>query len=332
VTPKAPHSTPRVGYLGSSVFLEHVTDLFSRSDDSHPETPQRLVAIQQAMDASGLFSKLTRLEPVPATRSQLSLVHEPTMIDRVEALAAAGGGLLDEDTVVSPGSLNAALLAAGGGILAVDRVLAGELDRVFLAVRPPGHHATASRSMGFCLFNNVAVATAHALSDRRLKRVAIVDWDLHHGNGTQDIFYSRGDVFYVSLHQHPLYPGTGLARESGEGEGHGATLNIPLPAGSGDAVFVEKLKRQVIPALRRFGPELVMLSAGFDAHDGDPLGGLEVSTAGFRQFTDLMVEFANEACQGRIISFLEGGYNLGALAESVVAHVEGLLTAAPSTR
>ena len=316
---------PRVGYVYSATFLEHVTDLYGHGGEPHPEAPDRLLAIHREIEESGLISRLVRLDPAPATRAQLSLVHEPTMIDRVEALSAQGGGLLDEDTVVSSGSLKAALLAAGAGLTAVDALAAGTVDRAFLALRPPGHHATASRSMGFCLFNNVAVAAQYAIAHKGARRVAIVDWDLHHGNGTQDIFYARSDVLYISMHQHPLYPGTGAARETGEGEGQGSTLNIPLPAGAGDEVFVDKVKKVVVPALRRFAPDLLLISSGFDAHKDDPLGSLEVTDAGFRRVTELAVAAATELTGGRLISFLEGGYNLQALARASRAHVEALL-------
>jgi acetoin utilization deacetylase AcuC-like enzyme len=315
----------RVGYAYSPAFLEHITDLFGTHGEAHPEGPDRLIAINHAVEDAGLDRELVKIEPRAATRGQLQLVHESTMIDRVEALAAQGGGLVDEDTVVSSGSMKSALVAAGAGIVAVDHVIGRQLDRAFVAVRPPGHHATASRSMGFCLFNNAAVAAAHALSHHGLKRVAIVDWDLHHGNGTQDIFYHRADVFYASLHQHPLYPGTGAARETGEGEGLGTTLNIPLPAGSGDELFLEKMRRVIVPAVRRYQPQLLMISSGFDAHAADPLGQLEVTESGFRRMTDLVVELAVEVCDGRIVSFLEGGYDLAALGRSACAHLEGLL-------
>jgi acetoin utilization deacetylase AcuC-like enzyme len=318
-------TTPRVGYIYSPIFLEHITDLYAHGGEAHPEGPDRLMAIHHGIEESGLLAKLSRLEPTPATRAQIALVHETTMMDRVEALSAQGGGLLDEDTVVSSGSLKAALLAAGAGIVAVDAVLSGAVDRAFLALRPPGHHATASRSMGFCLFNNAALAAAWALHHHGLKRIAIVDFDLHHGNGTQDIFYARSDVFYVSLHQHPLYPGTGAARETGEGEGHGHTLNIPLPAGSGDEVFLNKMKSVVVPALRRYQPQLLLISAGFDAHKDDPLGALEVSDDGYRKVTDSLVAAAVELTGGKLVSFLEGGYDLPALARSARKHVEGLL-------
>ena len=312
-------ATPRVGYIYSPVFLEHETG------DGHPETPARLTAIHDEIERSGVLAKLVRLDPVPATREQLSLVHDPTMIDRVEALAAQGGGALDEDTAVSAGSLRAALLAAGAGITAVDALYAGVVDRAFLALRPPGHHATGQRSMGFCLFNNVAVAAAYALARKGAKRVAVVDWDLHHGNGTQDIFYARADVLYISLHQSPLYPGTGAARETGEGEGHGTTLNITLPAGASDETFANKLRSQVMPALRRYGPDLLIVSAGFDAHTDDPLGALDVTDDGYRMMTEAIAQVAQELTGGKLLSFLEGGYDLPALARSARIHVEALL-------
>lgn len=314
-----PMNSPRVGYIYVPAFLDHLTG------EGHPECPQRLTAIHTELASSGVLARLTCLDPAPATREQLALVHEPTMIDRIEALSAQGGGSLDEDTSASPGSLKAALLAAGAGITAVEALYAGVIDRAFLALRPPGHHATGQRSMGFCLFNNVAVAAAHALTHKGARRVAILDWDLHHGNGTQDIFYARADVLYVSLHQSPLYPGTGAARETGEGDGRGFTLNIPLQAGANDETFMAKLHQQVIPALKRYAPDLILISSGFDAHTDDPLGALDLTDDGYRKMTEAMTQVAGELTQGRLLSFLEGGYDLPALGRSARAHVEALL-------
>ncbi len=228
------------------------------------------------------------------------------------------------DTQVGPESLEVALKAAGGVLNAIDAVIAGEARNAFCAVRPPGHHATAGRGMGFCIFNNVAVAARYAQKKHGLERVAIVDWDVHHGNGTQDIFYTDGAVFYFSTHQSPWYPGTGPANETGEGKGKGLTLNCPFPAGSGEAEIVGAFRHSFLPKMRDFKPELILLSSGFDSRLGDPLGEFTLSDGDFAVLTNIMLEVADQYSGGRVVSVLEGGYSLTGLAAAVKAHVEAL--------
>lgn len=312
-----PMNSPRVGYIYVPAFLDHLTG------EGHPECPQRLTAIHSELESSGVLARLTRLDPAPATRDQLALVHEPTMIDRIEALSAQGGGSLDEDTAASPGSLKAALLAAGAGITAVEALYAGVIDRAFLALRPPGHHATGQRSMGFCLFNNVAVAAAHALTHKGAKRVAILDWDLHHGNGTEAIFAAEPRVQYLSSHQHPLYPGTGMESDTGVGN----IVNAPLPLRAGSAVFRDAWRARLLPALEAFRPQLVLVSAGFDGHRLDPLADLELTAEDYRWLSAELADVASRHCGGRLVSVLEGGYSLTALRECSVAHLRGLTAA-----
>jgi acetoin utilization deacetylase AcuC-like enzyme len=263
------------------------------------------------------------IEAPAAERAQLERVHDPAHIDRIEALAADGGGMIDMDTVASAGSWEAALHAAGGAVAAVDRLLGdGEGGFAVSALRPPGHHAEAGRAMGFCLFNNVAVAAAHALAEHGAGRALILDWDVHHGNGTEAIFYSSGDVLYASIHQSPLYPGTGAATDTGTGEGEGCTLNIPVAPGAGNAEFLAGVER-VADAGRELEPGIVFVSAGYDAHRDDPLAQCEVDEAGYREMASAMRSLGDELAVPVVVC-LEGGYSLGALSSSVVATVEGL--------
>jgi len=267
------------------------------------------------------------LAPRDATRPELAAVHAATWLDHLDHVAGQRAAI-DDDTYVAPRSVEAARRAAGGGIALVDALLdAGPADpRLGLALlRPPGHHATPDRGMGFCLLNNVAIAAAHALA-RGLSRVAIVDWDVHHGNGTQDVFWRDGRVLFVSLHQWPMYPGTGAADQVGVGEGRGRTINIPLSRGADDGVYAAAIERIVAPALRRFAPELVLISAGFDGHARDPLADMALSEEGYRTMAAALRAVAEEGpAGGRVAVFLEGGYDLAALEASLVATVEGLL-------
>jgi len=224
-----------------------------------------------------------------------------------------------------PDSCTAALLAAGAGITAVEQVLAGNVSSCFCAVRPPGHHAEADRAMGFCLFNNIAVAAAYATNHQRVEKAAIVDWDVHHGNGTQNIFYGNPDILYISLHQYPHYPGSGSAGERGADAGEGLTLNLPMSAGSGDREYLAAFEERVIPAIKTFSPGLLLISAGFDAHAEDPLSQVRLTENGFAGMTAMLRQCAESCCEGRIVSLLEGGYDLDALARSVAAHLQALL-------
>lgn len=305
----------------------------------HPERPERIAAIDAALVAHPDLRDLPLLEldipgeiPVPgaaATRAALAGLHTESMIDWIfraseEAEMRGSGDWLDTDTFVGPGSLEAACGAVLSAREAVRRALVNDPPTTFSFCRPPGHHATRAQAMGFCLFNNVAAAAQYAL-DSGLERVAIVDFDVHHGNGTQDIFYDRSDVLYISTHQWPLYPGTGAADERGAGEGEGFTLNLPLPAGYGDDDYARIFDQALLPALDRYEPELLLLSAGFDAHHSDPLAGMEVSTAGFGLLANRLLDRANRLCDGRSAWILEGGYDLQALGESAAATVRQAL-------
>ncbi len=292
---------------------------------SHPEKPARLEKTAALLKESAVNEQLEWCRPRATDIEKLRAVHDPRMVERILALDGSYGQL-DADTRVSPGSIPAALLAAGGACDAVDYVLRqdGGVTAINLC-RPPGHHAEKGRAMGFCLFNNVAVAAVHALEQKGITRVLIVDWDVHHGNGTQDIFYDRDDVFFISLHQHPLYPGTGMSGETGRGAGEGYSLNYPLPPGSDDAAYVEALRQALERAETRLSPDMVFISAGFDAHAEDPLGAMRVTETGFREMTLLVKAFARRHSNGRIVSTLEGGYGIPALARSVSVHAEALL-------
>ncbi len=290
----------------------------------HPERHDRLRAILRALDLPE-FSGLLRREAPLAEPRRLTLAHSERHVDRVlGAIPPMGRAMLDGDTVVSPGSREAALRAAGAAIAAVDAVLAGEGQNAFCAVRPPGHHAEPEQAMGFCLFNNVAIAGLHARDRHALKRIAVVDFDVHHGNGTQAIFERDPDLFYASTHQWPLYPGTGRADERGCA---GNIVNAPLPPGAGSREFRAAMERIVLPALDAFRPDIVLISAGFDAHRADPLAGLNLTEEDFGWVTSALCELAGRHAGGRVVSALEGGYNLKALADSAATHVRALMAA-----
>jgi len=285
----------------------------------HPERAARLEAVLAGIAASGAVEAIRRVAPRPATRAELERVHGAGYLDAVERFCETGGGSIDPDTTVSKGSWRAAVLAAGAGLDAVERMDRGEADAAFIAVRPPGHHATADRAMGFCLINHVAV-TAAALADRG-ERVLIVDWDAHHGNGTQDTFYTDPRVLYVSMHQYPLYPGTGRMEETGSGPGEGFTINLPFPAGATGDVYLAAIDEVIVPATEEFRPTWIMASAGFDGHRDDPLAGLGLSAGDFADLTDRLLVLAPP---GHRLALLEGGYDLDALAASAGACVASL--------
>jgi acetoin utilization deacetylase AcuC-like enzyme len=307
----------RTAIVWSDSYQDHETG-------SHPESPERIAAVGRALRSAGMFDDRTVLTPEPATTDAVLAVHAPHVVDLVQRAARQGGAWLDPDTYVSADSYDVALLAAGGACQAVDAVMTGAEQRAFAFVRPPGHHAEPDRAMGFCLFNNIAVAAEHALNAHGLERVAIVDWDVHHGNGTQAAFWRRPDVLFISLHQYPFYPGSGSVAERGAGPGEGYTINIPLPAGSDDAVYHAQMTEIVIPALQAFRPDLLLISAGFDAHTDDPLAMMRVTTDAFADWARLLKGAADDLCDGKLVLLLEGGYNLRALGESVVAVVRAL--------
>jgi len=288
----------------------------------HPERPDRLRAVLAAL-AEENFPDLLREKAPEATEQQLQAVHEPGYVSQILALEIAPGqrAALDPDTIVSSGSREAALRAAGGATLAVDMVMEGRADTVFVAVRPPGHHAEPGRAMGFCLFNNVAIAAQHARSRWSLQRVAVADFDVHHGNGTQDVFWNDPALFFASSHQSPFYPGSGARHERGVA---GNIANAPLAAGAGGTDFRRAWRDDLLPALDAFAPELLIISTGFDAHRTDPLAQLALDAEDYAWITRELVELARRHAKGRVISLLEGGYDLGALAECSAAHVRAL--------
>jgi acetoin utilization deacetylase AcuC-like enzyme len=307
----------RVGLFDDPVFREH------DAGPGHPEHPGRVEAARGSLAEAGLEGELALRDPRPASRDELLAVHTAEHVDLV-AGTKDRTHRFDPDTAAGPQSYTAALSAAGAVAGAVDEVLDGTLDRAFCIVRPPGHHATPGRAMGFCLFNNVAVGAARAL-DRGLDRVAVVDFDVHHGNGTQAIFWEDPRVLYVSSHQFPFYPGTGALDEVGEGAGQGFTLNLPMPSGLGDGDFSRAYREIVEPIGRAFDPQLVLVSAGFDAHEADPLGGMSLTAAGFAELMDVCVSLAGGSAGGRVVSVLEGGYSLEGLAAATAASVGRLL-------
>jgi acetoin utilization deacetylase AcuC-like enzyme len=299
-------------------FLEHDTGR------GHPERSLRLQQVVARLDDSGLLSQCPRPAWQPAPRSRLELVHEPGHVDRVISLAARGGGHLDPDTVVCPTSADVAQLAAGAACDAVDRVVAGEANTALCLVRPPGHHALSERAMGFCLYNNVALAAQVAVTEHGLDRVLVVDWDVHHGNGTQDAFYADGRIGFFSTHRWPFYPGTGAADETGIGEGLGATRNFPITAGVSRETLLQLFQHELEKFAARMRPQLVIVSAGFDSHRDDPLGAFLLETEDFAQLTKNVLDVAAVHAEGRVISVLEGGYNPKLLAECVEAHLRAL--------
>lgn len=294
----------------------------------HPESPERLRAILARLEETGVMSQLVPITPAPATDDWICQVHTTGYMESLKSHAPAEGRVsLDPDTSLSPGSLAAACLAAGGALKAADAIMVGVVDHAFCAVRPPGHHAEANRAMGFCLFNNVAIAARYLQRRHGVHRVLIVDWDVHHGNGTQHSFYRDPTVLFFSTHQFPHYPGTGLATETGEGEGKGLTINVPMAPGQGDEEYQDIFERVLVPAAEAFKPDFVLISAGFDAHKDDPLAGMGLTEDGYATLTDIVAGIATRHSRGRILSCLEGGYHLKALAASVERHLLALLAA-----
>lgn len=309
----------KTGLLQDAVFARHDTGF------GHPECAERHAAVTRALAEAGLTARLTPIVSRPAEPPELERCHARGYIELVREEIAAGLDTLSTgDTQISPGSHDAALHAAGGVIEAVDAVMTGRLGRAFCAVRPPGHHARPAQGMGFCLFNNIALGARHAQAGHGADKVVIVDWDVHHGNGTQDIFFEDGSVLFFSTHQSPWYPFTGHAEETGSGKGRGTTLNCPLPAGAGMKEIGAAFEEKLLPAIEGFKPDLIMISAGFDSRERDPLGRFRLTDADFADLTRLLKQAADEHCEGRLVSVLEGGYNLEGLAKAVTAHVTEL--------
>jgi acetoin utilization deacetylase AcuC-like enzyme len=308
----------------TTLLLTHPASYGHEMGPGHPERPDRIRVIERALEVEA-FQSLAREQAPRVSRSALLRVHPEAYIAAIEQAAPSEGFTrLDADTSMSPGTLDAAMHAAGGATFAVDEVMSGRIVNAFVAARPPGHHAERATPMGFCFFNNAAVAARHAQAAHGAKRVAIIDFDVHHGNGTQDIFWDDASVMYGSTHEMPLYPGTGAISERGE---HGQIVNAPLRAGDGGDVFREALDTAILPRLEAFGPDLVVISAGFDAHRLDPLGGLNLVEADYSWVTRRLMAIAQKCCNGRVVSLLEGGYDLIGLSRSVAAHVAALMGA-----
>ena len=325
-----------VGFCSSAKFIEHDTG------PNHPERPDRIRAIHKAVRDAGLIqspspfpdfdldfglrplgiSPLVELEPAPAEERWLLTVHSQKYVNRVKHLSSLSGILDQSDTPTEPRSYTTALLAVGAGLRCCDAVMTGQVQRAFAAVRPPGHHAEPDRPMGFCLFANVAIAARYLQQHHSVRKIAIVDFDVHHGNGTQASVESDPGILFISLHQDPrtCYPGSGYAHEKGVGN----VINIPFEPGSGDAEYLNAMAQQVVPAIDLFKPEILLISAGFDAHHDDPLAQIQLSEEAFETLTRMLATVADQHCHGRIVSLLEGGYNLRALGRSIVRHLKGL--------
>ncbi len=299
----------RTAIVRSTAFLRHDTG-------DHPERSARIIAVDCELERRRLLGNRPAVTCSPVADEEILRVHTSAMLAHLEAVAVSGGAWLDGDTVVRPDSMDVARMAAGGAVNAVNAVISDLIDHAFVIARPPGHHATAERAMGFCLLNSVAIAAAHAIASG-LQRVAIIDWDVHHGNGTQDIFYGRDDLLYGSIHQSPLYPGTGAARETGAGEGVGKTINVPLPPGTDDERFLAAFRHDIVPAIDRFAPQLLLISAGYDAHRDDPIGGMALSDEGFQDLMREALALAERHCAGKLLAVMEGGYDARALGRCV---------------
>ena len=316
----APKTAVGTGFVYDAIYLQHDTGA------GHPERPERLTAIVDRLEQKGLLKNLVRLKPAASSLEWITTVHTPEYVERVRKSCQAQTGYVDTpDAPASRASYAAALSAAGGVQSAIDAVMDGTVRNAFCAIRPPGHHALKDRAMGFCLFNNVAIAAKYLQKKHKLGKVLIVDWDVHHGNGTQAIFYDDPTVFYFSVHQSPFYPGTGGAEEKGAGKGVGFTHNVPLAAGCGDAEYKKAFVEELKPAALAFKPDFVLVSAGFDAAKDDLLGQMKVTPGGYAELTRIVRGIAEQYCNGRLVSVLEGGYNLESLAASVEAHVRVLM-------
>ena len=308
----------KTGILWDDLFLKHDTGL------AHPESKERLLSIRQGLDAYTHVNDLKRLGLRPATQAELGLVHPAAHIRNIQRTAGKPFSYLDPDTAVCDVSYEVAIHAVGGVLQMIESLMSGEIDNGFAFVRPPGHHAEPERAMGFCLFSNVALGAAYALKRFGLERILVVDFDVHHGNGTQKTFYHRQDVLFISTHQFPLFPGTGAFPEIGSASGRGFTLNFPLPAGTGDATYGLLFDKIILPVAKAYRPQLMLVSAGFDAYMEDPLAGMRVTPAGFASMARHLKVLADTVCQGRMVLILEGGYHLEGLRESVLRVLDQL--------
>jgi len=305
------------GLVYDSAYLQHRTG-------RHPENAERIRKILETLEAdTALWESLVKLSPQPAQDQDITRCHCSRLIDHIHSLCESGESFVDMDTVICPESFEVSKLAAGAAVALVDAVMTGQVDNAFALVRPPGHHATPDTAMGFCLFNNAAIGARYAQARYGVERVAIIDWDVHHGNGTQDIFYSDPSVFYFSTHQYPYYPGTGGLDERGEGRGQGFNLNIPLSAGTRAQLHREVFNQGLKILEEKLPPDLIIISAGFDSRRGDPLGGLMLEDSDFTEMTRLVLDLA-DAHSARVVSILEGGYNLSALGETVRTHIQAM--------
>lgn len=307
-------------YLYDDIYLEH------DPGPIHPESPIRLTAIHNAVKKSAWYNRLSLLKAKTIDLDTLALVHTPHYIELVKRECEAGYGCLSTgDADICEKSYEIALQAVGGVLNAVDSVFTTNVRQAFCAVRPPGHHALANRGMGFCIFNNIAIAARYAQTKYNAERILIADWDVHHGNGTHYIFYEDPSVYFMSTHLYPWYPGTGRRDETGEGKGKGCTLNRPFPAGAGDTEIIGAFKNDFLPEAKEFKPDLTLISAGFDSRINDPLGAFKITDNGFRELTRIMMEIAHIAGDGRLVSILEGGYNLTGMASAVTAHIDEIV-------
>lgn len=312
------------GFIFDPRFCDHDTGL------QHPERPDRLRAIHERLQATRLLDQLISIDFEPANLSSIEHIHDRVYIDRLRAACASNQAFFDAlDSAICPESYDIALLAVGGALAAADAVVSGRVDNAFCALRPPGHHAERHLSMGFCMFNNIAIAAEHLRKVHRIERVAIVDFDVHHGNGTQHAFEDRGDVLFISIHEDPrhLYPGTGFTQEKGHGDGLGCTINLPMKPRAGDSDYQQVFDQSVLPALDRFKPQVLLVSAGYDAAAADPLADIQLTTVGFQWMVQQLFDAAHAHAQGNMIFLLEGGYDLTALADGVEATVGVLLAA-----
>jgi acetoin utilization deacetylase AcuC-like enzyme len=309
----------KTGIVKDKRYLQHSAGF------AHPESPERLAGIYEMLDNPLMSWKFIPIEPREATHKEIEAIHTPSYVEFVASTAGKRSVFLDPDTSTSAESYETAKLAVGGVCNAIDSVMEGAVNNAFAFVRPPGHHAEKDTAAGFCIFNNIAIGAMHAITKYKLRRILIVDWDLHHGNGTQHSFYGDQRVLYFSTHQYPYYPGTGALQEIGRGQGEYYTINVPLNVGAGDASFVKIFRKLLQPAALAFKPELILLSAGFDTYFQDPLGGMRVTPEGYAAMTRVLMNIADACCQGRFVAVLEGGYHIAGLTRSVKAVLEEML-------